>query len=135
MFSSLMKKNRLHQVRQGTGDLRAPRRHQRLERRQRDGEMTIAQSGATRSSGSALAPGVRPLRGRRPLDQRGLHGAVLRNAGAALAALTRGEFLAQLFDSAELFLTGFMLALIVGRPLGMLLARVRLLRIGIEPTS
>ena len=47
--------------------------------------------------------------------------------------ITRGQFLAQLFDSAELFLTGFMLALIVGAPLGMLLARVRLLRIGVEP--
>ena len=47
--------------------------------------------------------------------------------------ITRGEFLVQLFDSAELFLTGFVLALIVGAPLGMLLARVRLLRIGIEP--
>ena len=47
--------------------------------------------------------------------------------------ITRGEFLAQFFDSAELFLTGFVLALIVGAPLGMLLARVRLLRIGIEP--
>ena len=47
--------------------------------------------------------------------------------------ITRGEFLVQLFDSAELFLTGFMLALIVGAPLGMLLARVRILRIGIEP--
>jgi len=47
--------------------------------------------------------------------------------------ITRGEFLVQLFDSAELFLTGFVLALIIGAPLGMLLARVRLLRIGVEP--
>ncbi len=47
--------------------------------------------------------------------------------------ITRGQFLAQLFDSAELFLTGFVLALIVGAPLGMLLARVRMLRIGVEP--
>jgi len=47
--------------------------------------------------------------------------------------IARGEFLVQLFDSAELFLTGFVLALIVGAPFGMLLARVRLLRIGIEP--
>ncbi len=44
-----------------------------------------------------------------------------------------GEFLRQLLDSAQLFLTGFVLALIVGMPLGMLLARVRVLRIGIEP--
>ena len=44
-----------------------------------------------------------------------------------------GEFIAQFLDSAELFLTGFVLALIVGMPLGMLLARVRVLRIGIEP--
>jgi len=42
-------------------------------------------------------------------------------------------FIAQFFDSATLFLTGFVLALVVGMPLGMLLARVRALRIGIEP--
>ena len=46
---------------------------------------------------------------------------------------TRGEFLAQLLNSAELFLTGFVLAIIVGAPLGLLLARVRVLRVGIEP--
>lgn len=44
-----------------------------------------------------------------------------------------GQFLVQLLDSAKLFITGFVLALIVGAPLGMLLARVRALRIGIEP--
>jgi ABC-type nitrate/sulfonate/bicarbonate transport system permease component len=44
-----------------------------------------------------------------------------------------GEFLAQLWDSAKLFLTGFVLALAVGVPLGLLLARVRVLRVGIEP--
>jgi len=41
---------------------------------------------------------------------------------------TRGEFVTQLLDSAELFLTGFVLAIIVGAPLGLLL-----LRVGIEP--
>jgi NitT/TauT family transport system permease protein len=46
---------------------------------------------------------------------------------------TRGEFIAQFFDSAQLFLTGFALALIVGAPLGLLFARVRILRIGVEP--
>jgi NitT/TauT family transport system permease protein len=45
----------------------------------------------------------------------------------------RGEFLKELLDSAELFITGFTLALIVGAPLGLLFARVRALRIGIEP--
>jgi NitT/TauT family transport system permease protein len=44
-----------------------------------------------------------------------------------------GEFLTQLLDSGQLFLTGFVLALIVGMPLGMLLARVPTLRVGIEP--
>jgi len=44
-----------------------------------------------------------------------------------------GEFVTQLLDSSKLFLTGFVLALVVGMPLGMLLARVRILRIGIEP--
>ena len=44
-----------------------------------------------------------------------------------------GEFIRQFLDSAQLFLTGFIPALAVGMPLGMLLARVRNLRIGIEP--
>lgn len=44
-----------------------------------------------------------------------------------------GDFLAQLLDSAELFLTGFVTAVAVGAPLGLLLARVRALRVGIEP--
>lgn len=47
--------------------------------------------------------------------------------------ITAGEFLGQLLESAKLFVTGFALALVVGIPLGMLLARVRVLRIGIEP--
>jgi ABC-type nitrate/sulfonate/bicarbonate transport system permease component len=44
-----------------------------------------------------------------------------------------GEFIREFLDSAKLFLTGFVLALNVGMPLGMLLARVRVLRIAIEP--
>ena len=44
-----------------------------------------------------------------------------------------GEFIRQFLSSAELFITGFALALIVGMPLGMLLARVRTLRVGLEP--
>ena len=44
-----------------------------------------------------------------------------------------GEFLSQLLESAKLFATGFAIALVVGVPLGMLLARVRAVRIGIEP--
>jgi NitT/TauT family transport system permease protein len=47
--------------------------------------------------------------------------------------IVSGEFIRQFIDSANLFLTGFVLALIVGGPLGMLLARVRILRIGVEP--
>jgi NitT/TauT family transport system permease protein len=47
--------------------------------------------------------------------------------------ITRGAFIAQFLDSTQLFLTGFVLALVVGAPLGLLLARVRVLRIGIEP--
>ena len=47
--------------------------------------------------------------------------------------IASGSFLVQLLDSAQLFLTGFVLALLAGMPLGMLLARVRILRIGIEP--
>ena len=44
-----------------------------------------------------------------------------------------GEFLRQFLSSAQLFLTGFILALAVGMPLGMLLARVPWVRVGIEP--
>ena len=44
-----------------------------------------------------------------------------------------GDFIAEFLDSATLFLTGFVLALVVGVPLGLLLARVRSLRVGIEP--
>ncbi len=47
--------------------------------------------------------------------------------------IARGPFIAQFLDSSQLFLTGFLLALAVGAPLGLLLARVRMLRIGIEP--
>ncbi len=47
--------------------------------------------------------------------------------------IAHGEFITQFLDSAQLFLTGFLLALAVGAPLGLLLARVRALRIGIEP--
>src|SRR5690349_4959610 len=45
----------------------------------------------------------------------------------------RGELLSELLDSAKLFITGFALALIVGAPVGLLFARVRALRIGVEP--
>jgi ABC-type nitrate/sulfonate/bicarbonate transport system permease component len=44
-----------------------------------------------------------------------------------------GGFIPAFIDSSELFITGFVLALIVGAPFGLLLARVRILRIGIEP--
>jgi ABC-type nitrate/sulfonate/bicarbonate transport system permease component len=46
---------------------------------------------------------------------------------------THGSLVPQFLDSAKLFATGFVLALIAGLPLGLLLARVRILRIGIEP--
>jgi ABC-type nitrate/sulfonate/bicarbonate transport system permease component len=47
--------------------------------------------------------------------------------------IVHGNFISQLAESAALFGTGFALALIVGAPLGLLFARVRVLRIGIEP--
>jgi ABC-type nitrate/sulfonate/bicarbonate transport system permease component len=47
--------------------------------------------------------------------------------------IASGQFLPQLLDSAELFLTGFVIALAIGTPLGLLLARVPALRVGIEP--
>jgi NitT/TauT family transport system permease protein len=47
--------------------------------------------------------------------------------------IAHGNFISQLAESAELFCTGFALALIVGAPVGLLFARVRVLRLGIEP--
>ena len=44
-----------------------------------------------------------------------------------------GELGAQALNSAALFVTGLALAITIGMPLGLLLARVRGLRIGIEP--
>ncbi len=44
-----------------------------------------------------------------------------------------GEFLPQFLDSATLFCTGFVLALLVGAPVGLLFARVRVVRIAVEP--
>lgn len=54
----------------------------------------------------------------------------LRRLGQLIAS---GEFIGQFLDSAVLFLTGFVIALAVGVPVGLLLARVRVLRVGIEP--
>jgi ABC-type nitrate/sulfonate/bicarbonate transport system permease component len=47
--------------------------------------------------------------------------------------VVHGNFIPQFLESAELFVTGFVLAIAVGAPLGMLLARVRAVRVGIEP--
>jgi ABC-type nitrate/sulfonate/bicarbonate transport system permease component len=44
-----------------------------------------------------------------------------------------GPLIAQFLDSAGLFLAGFSIALCIGAPLGLLLARVRILRVGLEP--
>jgi ABC-type nitrate/sulfonate/bicarbonate transport system permease component len=68
-----------------------------------------------------------------------------RNANAAFLSplsetLTRlwelvlaGEIVRQFASSALLFITGFVLAVVVGMPLGMLLARARVLRVAAEP--
>ena len=44
-----------------------------------------------------------------------------------------GQLIVQFLDSAFLFLTGFVIAFCIGAPLGLLLARVRFLRLGLEP--
>ena len=44
-----------------------------------------------------------------------------------------GTLIAQTLDSLSLFVTGFVIALAIGAPAGLLLARVRLLRVGLEP--
>jgi ABC-type nitrate/sulfonate/bicarbonate transport system permease component len=68
-----------------------------------------------------------------------------RNVGAAFMApfsetLVRlwqlavdGQLIVQFLDSAFLFLTGFVIAFCIGAPLGLLLARVHILRVGLEP--
>ena len=47
--------------------------------------------------------------------------------------IATGQLWQQFASSAALFITGFLLALAVGMPLGMLLARVRTLRVALEP--
>jgi NitT/TauT family transport system permease protein len=44
-----------------------------------------------------------------------------------------GPLISQFLNSAALFLTGFAIAFCIGAPLGLLLARVRILRVGLEP--
>jgi len=50
-----------------------------------------------------------------------------------LSMLARGQLISQFVDSAALFLTGFALAFLVGAPLGVLFARIRSLRVAVEP--
>ncbi len=50
-----------------------------------------------------------------------------------VSMVASGELVRQFLDSAALFITGFALALVVGAPLGLLLARLRALRIAVEP--
>jgi ABC-type nitrate/sulfonate/bicarbonate transport system permease component len=47
--------------------------------------------------------------------------------------LADGTLVVQVVDSMTLFLTGFLLSFVVGVPAGLLLARVRALRVGTEP--
>jgi ABC-type nitrate/sulfonate/bicarbonate transport system permease component len=47
--------------------------------------------------------------------------------------LADGTLVVQVVDSMTLFLTGFLLSFVVGMPAGLLLARVRALRVGTEP--
>jgi NitT/TauT family transport system permease protein len=47
--------------------------------------------------------------------------------------LASGQLVAQFLNSAMLFITGVTLAILVGMPAGMLLARVRNLRVAVEP--
>jgi ABC-type nitrate/sulfonate/bicarbonate transport system permease component len=49
------------------------------------------------------------------------------------ALAVSGQLGAQFLESAKLFITGFALALAVGMPAGLLLARVPSLRVGVEP--
>jgi ABC-type nitrate/sulfonate/bicarbonate transport system permease component len=49
------------------------------------------------------------------------------------AMLVEGQLITQFLNSAGLFITGFALALLIGMPAGLLLARSRSIRIAIEP--
>jgi ABC-type nitrate/sulfonate/bicarbonate transport system permease component len=49
------------------------------------------------------------------------------------AMVASGQLVTQFLNSALLFVTGFVLAVVVGMPLGLLFARVRPLRIAVEP--
>jgi ABC-type nitrate/sulfonate/bicarbonate transport system permease component len=49
------------------------------------------------------------------------------------AMVASGELVTQFLNSAALFVTGLALAFIIGAPAGMLFARVRILRIAVEP--
>jgi ABC-type nitrate/sulfonate/bicarbonate transport system permease component len=53
--------------------------------------------------------------------------------GRLWALAASGQLGTQFFESAKLFITGFALALMVGMPAGLLLARVPSLRAGVEP--
>ena len=164
---------------QGAGELRQVRRRQRLERRQRDGEVIARFALATElssprkrgsSSSKRLATQLldRPLsRAMTPQQEETRVLYIIRRhapvwlslfAGIALweiaGASTSPAFMVPFSETlvrlwqligarrisravartrAELFCTGFVLALIVGAPLGLLLARVRVLRVGVEP--
>jgi len=50
-----------------------------------------------------------------------------------LSMLASGQLISQFFDSATLFLTGFAFAFLVGAPVGVLFARIRSLRVAVEP--
>ncbi len=47
--------------------------------------------------------------------------------------IASGQLVMQFLDSALLFVTGFVMALVVGVPVGLLFARMRIVRIAIEP--
>ena len=47
--------------------------------------------------------------------------------------LRSGQLVAQFLDSAALFASGFLFAVVVGVPVGLLFARVRIVRVAIEP--
>ena len=130
---TLMKKIGAIKADKRAGDLRQPGRHQRLERCQRDGEM----NSAIRRHAPfwlSIAAGIAAWE----IAGRSTSAAFMVPFSETLVRLWQlvrtAEFVhAQFLDSATLFLSGFVLALVVGMPLGMLLARMRALRIGIEP--
>src|SRR5262249_50001439 len=143
--------DRRHQGRQGAGEVRAPHGPERVARRQGDGGRQGQGALRTRPNDRRGGPNVlNALRNSAPVWLSLLAGAALweivgRNSNPAFLVplsetlvrlwqlMGTPQFATQALDSATLFVTGVGLGIVVGMPLGLLLARVRIIRVGVDP--